>query len=53
MLFRSIWGLDESSHCSASEVKLVVPGLAQRRWRLSIFGAAVVVCAEGSWLTSF
>lgn len=52
VLFRRIEGLDENSCCSASKVKLVVAGLAQRR-RLSIFSAAVVVCAKGSWLTPF
>lgn len=50
--FQENRGLDENSCFSASEVKPVVAGLA-RSWRLSIFSAAVVVCAEGSWLTSF
>ena len=52
VLFRRIGGLYESSGCSASKVKPVVAGLARRR-RMGIFSAAVVVCAEGSWLTSF
>lgn len=50
--FQENRGLDENYCCSASEVKQVVAGLAQRR-RLGIFSAAVVVCAKGSWLTSF
>lgn len=51
VLFRSRGGLDENSCCSASEVKPVAAGLAQRR-RLGIFSAAVVGCARGSWLSS-